>query len=93
MAGVQMRDTLSAPGLLREVRKCFDRIPDTVRGRRRKLTSYLMSGLAVSQVHCRHCCEKRHRDGWVTYYHPPLKAVRLTAWPRTARNLSRSATH
>ena len=35
MAGVQMRGALSAPGLLREVRKCFERIPDPVAGRKR----------------------------------------------------------
>ena len=38
MAGVQMRGALSAPGLLREARKCFERIPDPVAGRKRVLT-------------------------------------------------------
>ena len=28
-----------------------------------------------SSVHCKHCCEKRHRDGRTTYYHRLLGAV------------------
>ena len=28
-----------------------------------------------SRVHCRHCCEKHHRDGRITYYHQMLCAV------------------
>ena len=28
-----------------------------------------------SRVHCKRCCERRHRDGRVTYYHPLLGAV------------------
>ena len=28
-----------------------------------------------STVHCQHCCEKRHRDGRVTYYHQVLGAA------------------
>ena len=28
-----------------------------------------------SSVHCKHCCEKRHRDGRTTYYHQLLGAV------------------
>ncbi len=47
MAGAQLRGALSAPGLLREARKCFERIPDPVVGRKRVLADYLMSGLAV----------------------------------------------
>lgn len=47
MAGVRMRGASGAPGLLREVRKCFERIPDPVAGRKRVLADYLMSGLAV----------------------------------------------
>lgn len=47
MAGVELRGALSAPGLLREARKSFERIPDEVRGRKRGLPDYLMSGLAV----------------------------------------------
>lgn len=27
------------------------------------------------KVHCKHCCEKRHRDGSITYYHQALAAV------------------
>ncbi len=165
MARVELGGALSAPGLLREVRKCFERIPDSVRGRKRGLPDYLMSGLAVfglkfpsllqfdrgarddglirenlkhlygivdapcdtalrerldevepsvlrgafkrlfavlqrgkglegftwlghyllsvdgtgyfssSRVRCKRCCEKRHRDGRVTYYHQMLGAV------------------
>ena len=40
-----MRKTLSAPGLLKEVRACFDRIEDPIRGLNQ--TDCLMSGLAV----------------------------------------------
>ncbi len=47
MAKLALRGALSAPGLLREVRKCFEGIPDPVRGRKRGLPDYLMSGLAV----------------------------------------------
>ncbi len=165
MARYELRGALSAPGLLREVRKCFERIPDPVRGRKRGLPDYLMSGLAVfglkfpsllqfdrgartnellrenlrnlygvgdapcdtalrerldgvepsaprgvfkrlfallrrgrglegftwlghyllsvdgtgyfssSRVRCKHCCEKHHRDGRVTYHHQMLGAV------------------
>ncbi len=165
MAKLALRGALSAPGLLREVRKCFERIPDSVRGRKRGLPDYLMSGLAVfglkfpsllqfdrgarddglirenlkhlygigdapcdtalrerldevepsvlrgafkrlfavlqrgkglegftwlghyllsvdgtgyfssSRVRCKRCCEKRRRDGRVTYYHQMLGAV------------------
>ncbi len=165
MAKYELRGALSAPGLLREARKSFERIPDPVRGRRRGLPDYLMSGLAVfglkfpsllqfdrgarddglirenlkhlygienapcdtalrerldgvepsalrgtfkrlfavlqrgrglegftwlghcllsvdgtgyfssSRVRCKHCCEKHHRDGRVTYYHQMLGAV------------------
>ena len=28
-----------------------------------------------SKVHCQQCCEKRHRDGRITYYHQMLGAV------------------
>ena len=41
------RKTLSAPGLLRLVRRSFDRIEDPVAGRGLNLTDCLMSGLAV----------------------------------------------
>ncbi|MYL14094.1 MAG: transposase, partial [Gammaproteobacteria bacterium] len=47
MARLALRGALSAPGLLREARKSFERIPDPVRGRKRVLADYLMSGLAV----------------------------------------------
>ena len=40
-----MRKTLSAPGLLKEVRACFNRIEDPIRGLNQ--TDCLMSGLAV----------------------------------------------
>ena len=160
------RKELSKPGLLRLVRVCFEEIADEIRGRRFRLSDYLMSGLAVfvlkypsllqfdeaarddevvrgnllrlfgirnapsdsgvrkrldlldpallrpafkrafaalqrgeglegftffggryllsvdgtgyfssSKVHCEHCCEKKHRDGSVTYYHQMLGAV------------------
>ncbi len=43
----RLRKTLSAPGLLREVRASFNRIEDTVAGRGLNLTDCLMSGLAI----------------------------------------------
>ena len=42
-----MRKTLSAPGLLKEVRACFDRIEDPVASRGLSQTGCLMSGLAM----------------------------------------------
>ncbi len=42
-----MRKTLSAPGLLKEVRACFDRIEDPIASRGLNQTDCLMSGLAV----------------------------------------------
>ena len=42
-----MRKTLSAPGLLKEVRACFDRIEDPIMSRGLNQTDCLMSGLAV----------------------------------------------
>ena len=47
MANLSFRKTLSAPGLLRVARQCFDRIEDTVTSRGLNLTDCLMSGLAV----------------------------------------------
>ena len=41
------RKHLSKPGLLQEVRSCFEAISDEVRGRKYGLADYLMSGLAV----------------------------------------------
>ena len=155
-----MRKTLSAPGLLKEVRACFDRITDPIASRRLTQAGCLMSGLAMfglkypsllkfeeaahsddavrhnplygikrmpsdtamrerldevdprelrpwklfhilqrskeleswlnghyilsidgtgyfssDKVHCQNCCEKRRRDGTITYYHQMLGAV------------------
>ena len=47
MAKRLLRKTLSAPGLLRKVRACFDEVDDPVPGRRFSLSDCLMSGLAV----------------------------------------------
>ena len=47
MSNYRFRKTLSAPGLLREVRASFERIEDTVAGRSLNLTDCLMSGLAI----------------------------------------------
>ena len=47
MANLFSRKTLSAPGLLRELRSCFDRIEDNITHRGLTLTDCLMSGLAV----------------------------------------------
>ena len=47
MAKRVLRKTLSAPGLLRVVRACFDEVNDPVSGRRFSLSDCLMSGLAV----------------------------------------------
>ena len=41
------RKHLSKPGLLQEVRDCFEAISDDVRGRKYSLADYLMSGLAL----------------------------------------------
>ena len=47
MANLRLRGTLSAPGLLRVVRACFDEVEAPVPGRRFSLSECLMSGLAV----------------------------------------------
>ena len=47
MAKQRLRGTLSAPGLLRGVRKSFDKLKDPVSARRFRLSDCLMSGLAV----------------------------------------------
>ena len=47
MAKRLLRGTLSAPGLLRKVRTCFDALDDPVSGRGLTLSDSLMSGLAV----------------------------------------------
>ena len=47
MAKQRLRGTLSAPGLLRGVRKSFDKLKDPVSARRFSLSDCLMSGLAV----------------------------------------------
>ena len=47
MAKRLLRKTLSAPGLLREVRACFDALNDPVPSRGLSLAECLMSGLAV----------------------------------------------
>ena len=47
MSRSSLRKTLSAPGLLREVRRCFQAINDDTVGRGLTLTDYLLSGLAV----------------------------------------------
>ena len=46
-ARFELRGALSVPGLLREMWKCFERIPDSVRGHKRGLPDNLMSALAV----------------------------------------------
>ena len=165
MTKSMFRKTLSAPGLLRIARGCFERVPDSVAGRGLTLPDCLMSALAMfglkyssllrfdrdarseervrsnlrnlygvtrapsdtalrerldevdpaalrgafkrvlaalqrgkalegftwlghyllsvdgtgfhasESVRCKHCCEKRRRDGTVTYYHQMLGAV------------------
>ena len=47
MDRAKFRRDLSAPGLMSIVRKCFRKIPDTVKGRKWDLSDYLMSGLAI----------------------------------------------
>ena len=47
MAKRLFRKTLSAPGLLRVVRACFDEVEDPVPSRKFTLSECLMSGLAV----------------------------------------------
>ena len=128
MSRPALRKSLSAPGLLSEVRRCFQALKDDTVGRGFQLVDYLMSGLAVfglkypsllqfdegradavvvsnlkslygidrapsdtasctrqpdhgtgyfysDKVHCEQCCEKRHRDGRVSWYHQLLGAV------------------
>ena len=41
------RKHLSMPGMLSEVRKCFDNVPDLVASRGLTLSDCLMTGLAV----------------------------------------------
>ena len=48
MAKRPLRKGLSAPGLLCEVRACFEAVDDPVQGRGLSLADCLMSGLAVS---------------------------------------------
>ena len=47
MSRLSLRKSLSAPGLLREVRVCFQAIKDATVGRGLTLVDYLLSGLAV----------------------------------------------
>ena len=47
MSRPALRKSLSAPGLLSEVRRCFEAIKDDTVGRGFALVDYLMSGLAV----------------------------------------------
>ena len=47
MSRASLRKSLSAPGLLCEVRRCFQSIKDDTVGRGFQLADYLMSGLAV----------------------------------------------
>ena len=47
MSRSSLRKSLSAPGLLRAVRRCFQALKDDTVGRGFTLAEYLMSGLAV----------------------------------------------
>ena len=47
MSRLSLRKSLSAPGLLSEVRRCFQAVKDDTAGRGFQLVDYLMSGLAV----------------------------------------------
>ena len=47
MSRPSLRKSLSAPGLLSEVRRCFQAVKDETVGRGFTLVDYLMSGLAV----------------------------------------------
>ncbi len=47
MPNTSLRKSLSAPGLLKEARRCFDDIEDDVASRGIRLTDCLMSGLAI----------------------------------------------
>ena len=47
MVKAKFRRILSAPGLVRIVRDCFQKAPDLVTGRKWSLPDYLMSGLAI----------------------------------------------
>ena len=52
MAGVELRGALSAPGLLREARKSFERIPAELPGEAVKLIQYRNSGLIAAPALC-----------------------------------------
>ena len=47
MAKTSFRKDLSMPGMLRAMRKCFDRVPDPITPRGITLSDCLMTGLAV----------------------------------------------
>ena len=47
MSKESFRKYLSMPGLLRELRECFDRVPDLIVSRGITLSDCLMTGLAI----------------------------------------------
>ena len=47
MSKTSFRKDLSMPGMLRAMRKCFDRVPDPITPRSITLSDCLMTGLAV----------------------------------------------
>ena len=47
MSKDSFRKDLSMPGLLREMRECFDRVPDSIVSRGITLSDCLMTGLAI----------------------------------------------
>ena len=47
MSKDSFRKDLSMPGLLREMRECFDRVPDLIVSRGITLSDCLMTGLAI----------------------------------------------
>ena len=53
MSNRLFRKTLSAPGLLREVRSCFDRIEDTVANRGLNLTGLFDVGAGGVRIEIR----------------------------------------
>ena len=47
MVKAKFRRIPGAPGRMRIVRNCFQKVPDPFTGRKRSLPDYLMSGLAI----------------------------------------------
>ncbi len=52
----KFRKDLSMPGMVAEMRRCFERVEDAVSSRGVSLSDCLMSGLAIFASSIRRCC-------------------------------------